>query len=54
MVPFHLKIHAITLEFAQSAIHACKVDYMYLTFKYKSMKFNGGVSELCGSINTPT
>ncbi len=42
MVHFDLKIHAITLEFAQGAIHACKVEYMSLTFKYKCMKFNGG------------
>ncbi len=39
MVPFDLKMHAITLGFAQGVIHACKVEYMSLTFKYKSMKF---------------
>ncbi len=49
MVPFDLKIHAITLAFAQSDIHAWKVEYMSLTFKYKSMKFNiiEGISQRC-------
>ena len=34
MVLFQIKIHAITLEFAQRAIHACKVEGMSLTFEY--------------------